>query len=377
MQSSVRDFKNFHFLGGVPNLEGSDKTWNTQPIEICHYGVPSEPFDFIGRAVPAGHPRGYDAFVEKGLHEVARDNFKKSAFAVARCRSDALRYWTKRASELSREGEKLHASLEPHLKNLLAGKRLLLCKEMLAEAGCADEHLVEDIVQAFPLSGWMRCSGSFLPQVRRPDMDIQTLRLLLKGLNKATLSKMQHRHDPDLERATWLETEKEIQNGWVWVDTSTASHSECCIAMRFGIRQGAKIRVIDDCSLCKLNSTVGLKERFQLHTVDSLAAALVQAFKESEASSFPSLCGRTFDLKSAYKQYGVATPDRSLLRIAVNKPGQDGQVLLGVNSLPFGSVASVAAFLRISYALWRIGVYLFKLVWSAFFDDYSCVCSGS
>ena len=66
--------------------------------------------------------------------------------------------------------------------------------------------------------------------------------------------------------------------------------------------------------------------------------------------------------------------DRQLLRIAVNRPGFEDPVVLGVNSLPFGSVASVPAFLRISYAVWRIGVYLFGVVWSALFDDYSCIC---
>ena len=43
-------------------------------------------------------------------------------------------------------------------------------------------------------------------------------------------------------------------------DRSPAFDSRA-IAMRFGVRQGSKIRVIDDCSLCKLNATVGLRER--------------------------------------------------------------------------------------------------------------------
>ena len=58
----------------------------------------------------------------------------------------------------------------------------------------------------------------------------------------------------------------------------------------------------------------------------------------------------------------------------MNDPGYEAPIILGVNSLPFGSVASVAAFLRISCAFWRVGIYLLRLVWSTFFDDYSCIC---
>ena len=43
---------------------------------------------------------------------------------------------------------------------------------------------------------------------------------------------------------------------------------------------------------------------------------------------------------------------------------------MGVNSLPFGAVGSVAAFLRISLSLWLIGTKLFKIFWTTFFDDY-------
>ena len=86
-----------------------------------------------------------------------------------------------------------------------------------------------------------------------------------------------------------------------------------------------------------------------------------------------SLCGRTYDLKSAYKQFAVNKYDRDLLRLAVNVPHQP-PALYGFNSLPFGAVESVAAFLRISMCLWQIGVIGLRLVWTAFFDDYSVVC---
>ena len=41
--------------------------------------------------------------------------------------------------------------------------------------------------------------------------------------------------------------------------------------------------------------------------------------------------------------------------------------------LPFGSVASVTAFLRISQAIWKLGTVLFGLMWSSYFDDFYSV----
>ena len=38
--------------------------------------------------------------------------------------------------------------------------------------------------------------------------------------------------------------------------------------------------------------------------------------------------------------------------------------------LPFGSVASVTAFLRVSQAIWKIGTVLLGLMWSSYFDDF-------
>ena len=53
------------------------------------------------------------------------------------------------------------------------------------------------------------------------------------------------------------------------------------------------------------------------------------------------MAGRTYDLKSAYKQFPLASFDRELLKIAVNCPGHPNAKLMGTNVLPFGAVGSV------------------------------------
>ncbi|CAE7465617.1 NaCP60E [Symbiodinium sp. CCMP2592] len=203
---------------------------------------------------------------------------------------------------------------------VLRGKRLLLFKEMMTAAGCSDEHLFRD---------------------------------------------------EELEQTVWTETQKEIDACWVWVATEFSGRS---ITMRFGIRQGGKVRLIDDCTISCLNLTVGLRERFELHTIGKLAAVLSCALEWAPAGHLNHWVGRNYDLKSAYKQYGIHPDDRDLVRIAVNRPGQDSPEILGLNALPFGSVASVSAFLRVSYAVWKIGIVLARVLWTAYFDDFTNVC---
>lgn len=48
-------------------------------------------------------------------------------------------------------------------------------------------------------------------------------------------------------------------------------------------------------------------------------------------------------------------------------------MLLGVNALPFGATGSVSSFLRVSMALWYIGVVGLNLAWTVFFDDYTLI----
>ena len=76
-------------------------------------------------------------------------------------------------------------------------------------------------------------------------------------------------------------------------------------------------------------------------------------------------------MKSAYKQFGLRTEDRDLIRIAAVDPDEGKPVLCGLNALPFGGVGPVAGFLRVSLAAWFVGVAGLKLCWTGYFDDFS------
>ncbi|CAE7826193.1 kanC [Symbiodinium sp. CCMP2592] len=301
--------------------------------ELIRIGLPSEPKAFVQRAVQAGHPRDGSAHVSKLVVNAIKANFSDPPAQTVTSRAAALKHWTARAKQLEQKEEELHRSLPEHLRCLLEGKRLLLWQEMHEAAGSPDDQLITHMCDGFKLSGW-----------------------LSQGLNQSTIAKMRVRQDEDLEKATWQETEKELQKGWIFADTKSCIEL-CALARRFGIRQLDKVRVIDDASICGINATVGLKYGFQMHSIDRYAAWISKALRINE--------GRLPACK------GEAEP-----------------MIMGANSLPFGAVGSVAAFLRISLSIWLIGVRLFSIFWTAFFDDYgvttrdelvantdSCICA--
>ena len=359
----------------MPNLRDCSpetaEEWKLESLEVFFIGIPCTPEIFIERAFHVGHPKGFDVHMEPGVYESIQANFCRDPYPLAKLRIDFVKKWTSRAKELQQDENTLHNSLPPYLQQVLSGKRLLLLGEMMEEAKCPDVGLVQDIRQGFRISGWMPLSGNSRQKVKRPAMSMETLLVLANGLNKSVFERLGSRQDSELEASAWQETQKELAAGWTWL-ANDSDTSGLVIALRFALRQGpTKVRLIDDCTINGLNNTIGLRECFDLHTIDKLAAMAVQALGDASEEGLADWVGRTFDLRSAYKQYGIHPSDRRRLRIGVNQPGFKRPVLLGVNSLPFGATGSVSAFLRVAMAVWRVGSVLLKLVWSSFFDDFS------
>ena len=345
------------------------------PVEVFRFGVPLSPDKFLKRAVEVGHPHAFASNLEPTLKDVVAENISGDPLALVKTRLRFVAKWSARAKELEASERKLQDSLPEHVGKILKGKRLLLWKEMILEYDLPDKALIDDMLAGFPLSGWLPKSGAFPSHVRRPEFSVETLRHLAEGLNKATLRKMALRQDSELEEATWRETLAELQHGWIW-EAPEAEEGLKVYARRFGLSQHGKIRVIDDCSCCGLNATVGTVEKFVVHAIDRMASMLAYALQVSTDTNV-SLCGRTYDLKSAYKQFPVACKDRDFVRMFVNCPDQERPCAVGLNALPFGAIGSVAAFLRVSASAWMLGVIALRIVWTAFFDDYSVISKTS
>ena len=258
-----------------------------QPIqaELCTMGVPRDPWDFLQRAVEVGHPRSM------AIH--------LSQFLLVKQRAAFLVKWTSRCKEQEAEETKLHQSLEPYLQEVLAGKRLLVFQEMLDDVGYPDRNLVRDICNGFRLTGWLEKSNVFPAALKRPMHNVESEKKTAKGISHSIIKQVGAAGDPDLEAEVWRQTNEEVEKGWTWFD-ETCEPLDKLLAKRFGLQQGEKVWLIDDCTMGGFNGACGSTERLRIHAVDEMAAYMAWCLSNLPPDALREVVWKTCDLKNAY-----------------------------------------------------------------------------
>ena len=105
---------------------------------------------------------------------------------------------------------RLHENLEGHLKEVLAGKRLLLFKEILEELNYPDKTLVDEICAGFTLSGWQSRSNVFPSSLKRPAQSLESACKVAKGLNRNICKQVASSSDEALSAEVWEVTQEEL-----------------------------------------------------------------------------------------------------------------------------------------------------------------------
>ena len=118
---------------------------------------------------------------------VVMENRDLPALEIIGKRLNFIKDWLSRRQELAAKEEELHASLPGHAKPVLAGKCVLLMKEMLAALGYSDTCLAEHVQSGFNLTGWLPKTGVFDSRVKRPGSTVELQLRLAKGTNSQIL----------------------------------------------------------------------------------------------------------------------------------------------------------------------------------------------
>ena len=353
-------------------------------------------------ALRADHPCACSPFV------VVSEGCKSAIFETLRLGpSKKKSVWKERLAALDSiiarhavAEEALHASMDPHVRKIMKGKKLYALRDVLRAIGYPDVALWKDLARGLDVIGSLPVTGAF---PRRPKPATLSVHDLMRGAKTAqaavsssnakmtqeVLDEVRARSEAEAgEDVAWLRgpfTQAEVtrQLGRLWVPVR-----------RFGIFQGGKIRLIDDASEFGPNATVYVYEKVDLGGIDEVVAIVCAwrtAILDDGTVSVPmcdgsimacelaeewrrqgtgALLGRTADLKAAYKQ--VAKNPAHRWASVVTVPGAAGEAprFYISDTLLFGEAAAVYGFNRVSRALRAILTSWLGCALSAYFDDF-------
>ena len=341
-------------------------------VKLEIFGVPWSPMEFVNQAREFVHPLAVERALPAKLIDAIESHNSLSEVDVAKNRLRQVLFWNSRAKALDESEKLLKSELDPVVATAVRQKRLLLFEEMLHASGYPDIDVVTELrkgsslVGDVPVTGVLPCK--FSPATSSVDsLHTQSSFVRSKAERIASTS-----GNVEVDRSVWSQTMSEVEAGWIRGPLSLADiPRHAPITRRFGLVQGDKIRLIDDYSLSGVNACVTSAESPALHTIDTAGALLCKWLSMRSSSNLcPELVARTFDLKSAYRQIGLSPEGRQYSYFAVYNPDNGETCFFQALVLPFGATRSVHSFLRIARSIWWLGVCLFQLLWTSFYDDY-------
>ena len=353
-------------MGGESRAGGGRAHW-----EVA-FGVPWTEDGFLEEAVRRGHPCNLDEGVSAPMRRAIKMNATMDPQQIILMRAQWLKKWLTRASELAQDEARLRGTMPSHMVKILEGKRLLVLREILAAENYPDLGVVGAIQNGFDLVGVAEAGGALPYDFQPATLTVDDLVSQSHKSNQAIWHSTKSSGTPGTDQALWDKTMAEVESGWLKTLPSLPNDGGR-ISRRFAVVQGDKIRPIDNYSESQVNSAVSIACKCTVDGVDTisaLGALLMRALRDNGKN--PAILGRSFDLKSAYRQLGVSTGSLRWSRIAVFNPVAGETQAFQQFSLPFGAKSSVVGFLRCARLLQWLGLRL-GLVISCYFDDYVCL----
>ena len=339
-------------------------------------GIPWSEENYIAEAADRGHPANIFQGLPKLLEEAIHNNVTSKPESVVMKRAQWFKKWTSRALQLSKQENELRDHWPQHRRMILQGKRFLVLKEILMDMNYPDLGIVQEMMDGFDLIG--NCGGgSALPPDFQPaTLTARDLEIHSEQNNKAIMHSTKSSGTPEVDSELWRKTLEEEEKGWL-KRLKTIPHDGGRVSRRFAVVQSEKVRPIDNYSESQINDAATVINKCTVDGVDTIAATIARTMKELRAKGLPtSLLGRSFDLKSAYRQLAVSDKSLKWARLAVFSPADKQTHCFQQYSLPFGARSSVVAFLRCARMLQWLALKL-DIIVTCYFDDYVCISGPS
>ena len=275
------------------------------------------------------------------------------------------------------EERALKESMPSHLAQILESKKLLVWREILSDINYEDQGVFEEVVKGTDLLGQVPLTGLHPQTFKLAAMSPQEVRRQAAQAREQVLREIRPQGPVDREVAS--KTAQEVAAKWADGPHNLADLPvSASISKRFGLQQGSKTRLIDNMSGSNVSAGVQVCETPQPHSTDILACLALQCMDTFPRSNF---VGRSYDLKSAYRQSGLSREALMDSFVAFSSPeaeadqsgrgncSQHGICLYRLLALPFGATRSVHSFLRVVHSVWAIR-YCLGFLWSCYFDDF-------
>ena len=189
-------------------------------------------------------------------------------------------------------------------------------------------------------------------------MTCEDLRKVSNLSRSVLLESVQSSGDKEVDLSLFAATLKEVETGFIQgpIDKEDVPAGST-LTKRFPVKQK--------------NIAVTQNEGVTIHTIGHIASMIAFWMRSGSLSTSDGLVAKCWDLSDAYKQVPLSDEAFHLdSYLAVYDPECLSAKIFKQCVLPFGSIASVAAFLRVSLALWKVGSTLLHLMWPVYFDDF-------
>ena len=177
-------------------------------------------------------------------------------------------------------------------------------------------------------------------------------------------------------------TVDELKRGWLWGPVAPADlPNHAVVTRRFGIWQrsgdNVKCRPIDSYKESLVNLTTPANETITLHSTETIAAGISLAMQHAKDTGCRvPLLMKSYDLTKAYKNVPIHPDSLSESFLCVYDPKDRTSKVFGQYVMPFGARSSVHGFVRVSAAMWMVGVSLLHLHWYSYCDDFPVIETG-
>ncbi|CAE7285341.1 unnamed protein product [Symbiodinium sp. CCMP2592] len=364
---------------------------------FCVFGVFRSPESFVREAKLLYHPFDSLAQLPDYLIKSLFEQLTKSPAEICKLRLLRLQKWRARATELAPVEHAHRAKMQPSVKEILANKRTALLEEMAAEIDWPDKGLFSEMRQGFRLVGCLSPSGVFREGGYLASISESELMENADSIRASLLARVSA--DPLDENAEELydvTLQEATQKKWLdgpMTPGDIGKRFEAWIPVRrFCVVQKGRLRPIDDFKENLVNQACSTSERIVLQAMDHLLwslSVLCHFYRKRGAVDFTLSSGErltglvhpdwqkpgasmqvaTLDLKSAYKQLPLNPCDFDKSVVTLKDPKTGSISCFVMRTLPFGALASVYHFLRVSLLLHALGCHL-GACWSAYFDDF-------